>query len=100
MAMGTLNRLVGRLGGRPKDAQQSFDRGAAAVAAGDIEEGRLALVEAVNLAPEDLGRAYAAGELLAGVECSAEADQIFRHVAREIPAAVEAEPNNAELRQL
>jgi Flp pilus assembly protein TadD len=100
MGIGSFNKLFDRIGSRGKDAQAVYERGAAAMRAGAIDDGRTALVEAVNLAPEHLARALAAGEMLADAGCANEAEQIFRHVAREARRGLEASPQDVELRLL
>ena len=100
MAIGSFNKLFQRFGARPKDAQAFYERGAAALRAGEIDDARTALVEAVNLAPEHLARALSAAEMLTTVHCTDEAAQIFRHVGREARRGLELDPRSVELRLL
>src|SRR5438309_1816023 len=100
MALGNFNRLLGRLSRKRGDAQAWYERGEAALRAGALDDARAALVEAVNLAPEHLARAFAAGELLASAGCLGEADLGMALLsAKRLPQALLAFARARELDQ-
>jgi Flp pilus assembly protein TadD len=95
-----LKKLRERYRRAPRDPDTLYELGTAALAAGELEEGRKLLSESVALTPGNLTRGTAAAQSLAASGFVNDARRIYANLIEQLGPAIDAEPNRLDFRMI